>query len=878
MKPLIARFSRIRLAAVVLGLLSVVSRGVGEASFPETTLRATLRFTAPEIEGTAVVRWQNDGPGAASVLRLFLPANRFRRPPRWNTLSRHHLLAGGAYAPGGTEVLSVREGDSELSTRLETAGDLPPESILAVDFGRPRPSGEEVTVEIRFRTTLPNLFDVFGATPGLVVADGDWAPQPLSLDDSSTPQVLRPKVGRARAVLTADPGSDLLMNGRLFRQTPTAEVESDPGEPLAFVLSQRPLEIIQLRISSRRVSVFSVPSREIRHRVSRSDPPVLEALQSLVPILETSHATGDLAIVRVPLRWYAVKPTAGMVFLSDRLFEIFPLLRPFHQRELAYAVFLQEEREALRAREREADVAWIAEGLAWRRAEDLYRKRFRGRREVRDWIRLFDVFAIVDRFETAPRIPFLRAFFPVLSTDDPLGLRTDDGLPELHPPGRVIFSKIEARLRPQRFAVLLARYAEGKSSFRSVLREVGGEDAERFLEPWLAPYPEVDYALEEVVRNPGGEAGARFQIVRESEEPRPETVEVELEEERGGERFFVDVDRSPATVSLQARSPVRAVTLDPDRRLIESRLDDNRRPSRFHLLLDSADVEVSSTEFGVSTLVVGRRRYDYRKDLAAAVFLTNRGYGVNGGFQLHGGAPIDRNLFQRNLFVYYSLEELDSSFRNRQKPEIRSSGRLAGFGLRFNYYDAFWFENPSGSRHLRIFFDGYDRDLGGDFSFVQGGASLAVTLPLRDDTVLAAQALNGFSARTGEHAIPNQGLFSLGGFRSIRGIGAEEELGRSIFIVRAEIRHLLPLRFDLNLEDLLVARRLQVKTFVDAGRVRDGVRGLYAPGGYAVGVGAGVNLFYDFLGFFPTSAYLDLSTRVDRPARVQVLFGVRQPF
>ena len=566
-----------------------------------------------------------------------------------------------------------------------------------------------------------------------------------------------------------------------------------------------------------------------------------------------------------------------MIFLSDRLFEVFPVLRPFHQREVAYAVYLQEELDAARTRESEADALWVAEGLAWRRAEELYRERFRGQREVRDWIRLFDVFAIVDRFETAPRAPFIRAFFPVRSADDPLRLRLESWLDPL-PPGREIFSKIEARLQPDTFATLLARVRAGAEPFRRALRAIGGTEAETFLQTWLGPIPEVNYSLENVTRNPQAEPGAHFEIARESEEPRPEAVEVELEEGNTAERFFVNVDQSPTAVDLHARSPVRAVTLDPDRRLIETRLDDNRRPSSVHLLLDSADVEVSSTEFGVSTLLVGRRRYDYRKDLATAVFLTNRGTGANAGFQLHGGAPIDRNFFRQNLFAYYSIQELDSSFRNRQKPEVRTAGRLAGLGLRFNYYDAFWFENPSGSRHLRVFLDGYDRSLGGDFGFVQGGASLALTAGLRDDTVLAAQVLNGFTAPTGGRPIPNQGLFSLGGFRSIRGIGAEEELGRDIFIVRAEIRHLLPFRFDLNLEDLLVARRLQVKAFVDAGRVRDNVRGLYAPAGYAVGVGGGVNLFYDFFGFFPTSAYLDVATRADRSDRVQVLFGMRQPF
>ncbi|HUE38354.1 MAG TPA: BamA/TamA family outer membrane protein, partial [Candidatus Binatia bacterium] len=321
-----------------------------------------------------------------------------------------------------------------------------------------------------------------------------------------------------------------------------------------------------------------------------------------------------------------------------------------------------------------------------------------------------------------------------------------------------------------------------------------------------------------------------------------------------------------------------ALVIDPDRRTVETRLDDNRVPPQYQLLLDSADVEVSSTEFGISSLLVGRRRYDYQKDLALAGFYTSRGYGFDAGFQLHGGTPIDANLYRQNLFAYYSLEQLDSTFENKQQPALRTHGSLGGFGLRFNSYDAFWFENPAGSHHLRLFFDGYDRSLGGDFGFVQGGGSLAYTLALRPDTVLAGQVLNGYSAATGSGPIPNQGLFSLGGFRSIRGIGAEEQLGKDIFIVRAELRHMLPWRLDWNLEEMLIARRLQAKVFVDAGRVESSSRRLYDPSGFAVGVGGGLNLFYDFMGFFPTTFYLDVATRADEGGPLQVLFGVGQPF
>ena len=142
--------------------------------------------------------------------------------------------------------------------------------------------------------------------------------------------------------------------------------------------------------------------------------------------------------------------------------------------------------------------------------------------------------------------------------------------------------------------------------------------------------------------------------------------------------------------------------------------------------------------------------------------------------------------------------------------------------------------------------------------------------------------LNGFSEPIGTAAgCPNQGLYSLGGSRSIRGIGAEEQLGRNILLVRAELRQDIYPELDLNLLDLLVLRRPQLRLFVDSGRVDDSAGRVYDVGGFAVGVGVGLAAVYDFMGFFPSIAYVELATRLDQPdqaGNVQFLFGTRQAF
>src|SRR5262249_20131113 len=125
------------------------------------------------------------------------------------------------------------------------------------------------------------------------------------------------------------------------------------------------------------------------------------------------------------------------------------------------------------------------------------------------------------------------------------------------------------------------------------------------------------------------------------------------------------------------------------------------------------------------------------------------------------------------------------------------------------------------------------------------------------------------------------GLFSLGGSRSIRGIGAEDQLARNIAVLRGELRQDLYPEVDLNLLDLLVLRRTQLRFFVDTGQVSNSAGAVYNPGSYAVGVGTALALVYDFMGFFPSVAYIEVATRVDRGSDlgdVQFLFGTRQAF
>jgi hypothetical protein len=372
-------------------------------------------------------------------------------------------------------------------------------------------------------------------------------------------------------------------------------------------------------------------------------------------------------------------------------------------------------------------------------------------------------------------------------------------------------------------------------------------------------------------------------VRRVSSRPFVEPVTVRLHTIGGG-----DVDLhwksggDVAIVSATTPSRVYRAIVDPDRKLIDDDRSDNAWPPRLQVVLDSADVEISSTEFGFSALADLRARYDYHKDLAAVGFYTNRGIGFDAGPRLHWGEPIDATRFRNNLYGFYTFVALDSGFDNKSNPNRHTGGHLGGLGVRYDYDTVFWSDDPSGQHHLRLYGDWYDTSLGSDFDYGDWGYTASATTPLWSPrTIGAVEVFNGFSESFNGSSVPNQGEYSLGGSRSIRGIGAEEELGRNIAVVRTELRQEIYPELDLNLLDVLVLRRMQAKLLVDAGRVNNSAGSIYDVGRWACGVGVGAAVIYDFLGFFSSAAYFEIATRVDEPSKagdVQFLFGSEQEF
>ncbi len=856
---------------------------------PQYRLDATIAPGKPQVEGTLEVAFTNHTPRTLQEAVLFLFPNRFAElDPGINDFSRQYLYPEKDFDPGGMQLLAVYDADTVTSAAPLPHRGLPAGTVVRVPIADLAP-GATRCLSLRFRTDVPHRFGSFGEYADQLTLIGGWYPYLANLEASGQWALEAPPgLADFDVTLSAPSGLEMVLNGRYAPAgAPFVHAVVPSVHYLSLVAAPR-LRRAETTADATRIVLFQRPQR-LTMRVSLEPSPteiLLAALRDVIALRPAAVPAppAELIVVEAPLRLNLTAQGEGDVVVSDRMLKLAKVLRPFHELQLAQAVYAELLRPTLAAREPATDYYWVSEGVSHVLADRFMDRITPQRRSVYDWIELFNVFAVVDRFESTPKIPFVNAFFPRAKQADPLHTEVMT-FNQSGPPGRVVLGKLREQIGAPAFDALFDRCLQTAAPLRRCAAEQSDDpEVAARLRDWTAPYPAIDYRVEDTDFNrpEDGQLRSAVTVRRVSSRPFPEPVTIRLHTLAGA-----DVDLrwksggDVAIVSTTTSSRVYQAVIDPDRTLIDDDRSNNAWPPRLQVVLDSADVEVSSTEFGFSALAVARARYDYRKDLAVAGFYTNRGIGFTAGGRLHWGEPIDRTKFRHNLYAFYTFAALDSSFENKSNRSDPNSGHLGGFGFRYDYSNVFWLDDPSGQRRLRLYADWYDTAVGSDFGYVDWGYIASATVPLwTHRTIAAGQIFNGFSEPL-SGSIPALGLYSLGGSRSIRGIGAEDDLARNIFVVRTELRQAIYPELDLNLLDVLVLRRTDVKLLVDAGQVSNSAGRIYDVGGWACGVGVGLAAIYDYFGFFSAAAYVEVATRVDKSSQlddVQFLFGSTQAF
>ena len=333
-------------------------------------------------------------------------------------------------------------------------------------------------------------------------------------------------------------------------------------------------------------------------RVDRVLDAAGEAVELLFEMGAPLPAGQEVRIVGGPLRIQLAQALPGVVFVSDQLFDIFPLQRflKFHEFELARAIYESWVARRTLAVERADDRGW-APGAAASYLVDLYTLRsYRKAEFAREILAWASFIPAIDRVMYAPQVPFASSYFYTLEDPDPLrdNLQQFDNT---RPTGKTIYTKLRDLLGTPAVDVLTRAQLGGVALRAAGRRSCAATSLDWFWQQWLGPYPKVDYRFADVRSERLGKHAYRHsaRVIKVGEQPPVEPVEVRATDRKGNiaNQTWDGVGREHTYV-FDMPAALSVIEIDPRGRLVEDlpgynddlKFDD-RRPPRWKFIYNN---------------------------------------------------------------------------------------------------------------------------------------------------------------------------------------------------------------------------------------------------------------------------------------------------
>jgi hypothetical protein len=885
--------------------------------------------SARTVSGTARWTLTNDTDAPLTALPLLLYANRFAAAPAWLSGLTWFQVYPGGVDRGGTTLTAARIG--ETGETGATALDLPAAAVLAGAGGAaaplridlplpaPLPAGAPLTLTLAFETRVPSRFGPFGVAGDVLTLEAGWYPVLLALTPAGPADPGPPPPALATVRLACAASADAVIGGVFRRCSPTPpDRRLDLGLAAAVSLQVRP-SAARLRTAAagtrvdlvygppRRAAPVPLPARrdgrdpwngapawprlpelgwvDREGETLRTASDALRFLsEHLPPAVAARLRPSRLRLVEAPLRRDLALPSAGVVFVSDRLLRLTPVerFRQFHRFALVRAVYAQVVGDALGAREAPADRAWVAEVVA----EHLTRAFIVARYGVRE--DAFDVLApgafleAVDNVLYAPQMPFQSAYFNVVDDTDP----GRDRWRLFHgagPTGRRVYEKLRDRLGPPGLdALVTAWLADGQS-----LRETEGAPPAAFFSAWLGPYPPSNVRLAGVASRrlpPAAAAGGSHYehaalVVRAGAPPpaaappaEPVTVRFLLADGTC-EDVVWEAPAGPAEgrVTLRSAHALDTVVLDPEGRLVQwlpgvpddLRLDD-RVSADLKVLLGRVFLTTTPTsgDFSASAEIVLQRRFDIRNRFGLLPFVVPGKIGAS-VFHSYGFGPrITANrlgAFVSSAVRGAAVETGDGDWR---------AGLTAQLGVGWSDL-----VTPFDMMDQTVAFAVLRYLLGPEAGDTRHGGQL----DLEGAFVRSVHPRHRFAWRAALGTTVGEVVagerFRLGGVGGVRALTATERPGRHRGVASLEYRHTFTRSWSVGVARLAWWEGLEGALFVDGGFAADAWADLGLADTWVLGVGYGLRFHATLFGVQPALLSLDLAWPVPTSAALRERTG-----
>lgn len=746
------------------------------------------------------------------------------------------------------------------------------------------PPGERHVVQIAFVYQLPERFGRLGRIGDRLTLTGPWYPIVVAPDGGARLDV------RHDVELRVPSGSDVALPDGATREGDVVRVTRRGAFVPVVVASRlhrwrRPLiRGYELEVVANE-ALYEVPGPDARGIESIHDITRVDVLGQIERVANDAIETLSLAdvpvrprllrVVLTPSRTEMAATAPGMVVVSDRIYEVFPLddVRAFHDRALRRAIFQAMLESRVDAIEAPADRHW-SEDLRAVVLSDLDEVRRQGEvQSAQDLIGWAGFHPAIDQLLYAPQVAFVDVYFGTVDEPDPF--RDHPGRSrDPTSRGRRILESARDVLGEDDLRDWSRSLIRGDSSARDALREVDPVAAER-LDGWLsAPSTAVNYRLGEVASSETDSGWSHRIHVHRDGDSRVEPVEIAVRDRDGNvARATWDGEGDHGVVVLVTPASLRDVNVDPRARLVQSsRVSDGhpRRDDTWRLpwrppLLQGFNL-AGSTE-GVITGFIDfalRRRYDLENSVSLRFATGARSIGGLLRYRRGVGRKRDNNARIGFLTGGVGVDRLRSEFADDAIGGVRVSALLSGGFSTQRYF----LDPRNGAILVGSVRASLVRRDSGDTTYTLAPSlrgNLTLANGLRGATVLVG-GINWVFGDPLDTERPG-----LGGRFLLRGYQTNEAVGRGRVFAVIEQRFTPTVLSDLNWNIFHVAwvREIQLALFAGAGAVffepgedgRDVVPG--------VEVGGGIRIHFEWGGIQPAVVSLDVAAPLIREDAVR---------
>ncbi len=840
--------------AILFLILGVLFSGTVFAKNTLYEIVADYEDENHEIVGDERITFFNQSAKPVTALYLFLYPNLYRGKHPDLDISFYRKAYPVAFNPGGVDIISIQDmAQQTLSffpVRYERS------IIIKVVPEKPILPQQKFQFSVHFRTKIPEKWGPFSHYAGLTVLQGGWHPYLVNFEKGEWRFHDSPQKSDYDVQLR-------LKKGLLLIASSPPSLQGIEGDWQTLRMEGKDLALFSLSIArdffayEAKVGTIDVTYHALSKNKSYAKQVMSLAEAALQFYIKRFGAPPPILLQLAGAGLYQdlSRPGTNILFINNRIFKVFPVLKRFHEASLAYGLYRLLWRE-----KRPEEVWWVIESLAKRDAEAFMQNRHGKVFDLEEWLKPIAFIPVIDQILYSPSLPLRQVYFresvtPIVSED----IRFFNNPPSESPN---IFSKLRIllgdKVMDRVISVYLSQNPKSPLSFRAVLEKTSGQDLNWLINQWLSARLKLDFEIVHIeTEEIEGIYETQIQIKKNGEGIEP--LQVRVQRVDGTEMPLIwDGVGETHRFNLKTRSPIKSVELDPEKLTHDPNRLNNRLPHRWKVLLDrfglNYDFQTQFLSYNVGLLF--QRLYDSKNWVRLSFAQNDSSTFINLGYS---------HVLKKNHIISTGL----SQEQIKENPEFAQTGAEAGFvSLAYTYISSRSPLLTESLQRLTTTFPSLSVGLTYNQQFTSQVYDNSLLLKIDLRRIVAFSNYREIGARMfiGQSIgrLFEESRFYLGGSNAMRGYTPLVFEGENMSLFSVEYRFPIFYETDINFMSLMHTHTWQGVLFADTGMVDD-AHNVFKVSQFKSDVGAGLRFFVDLFGVYPAILRADLAVPIASP-------------